>query len=134
MSGKYDDIIGLPHHEPATRPRMSMAERAAQFSPVAALTGFGAGIDETARLTAHRIALRESAGAHPQLALRALSERAAEQIQVTATYFEPDALKGGGAYRTHTGTLRRIDEYTRTLVFTDGARVPVDDLLAREYE
>ena len=57
-----------------------------------------------------------------------------EQIQVTATYFEPDALKGGGAYRTHTGTLRRIDEYARTLVFTDGARVPVDDLLEIEYE
>ena len=116
MSGKYDDIIGLPNHEPATRPRMSMAERAAQFSPFAALTGFGAVIEDL------------------QLALRELSERAAEQIQVTATYFEPDALKGGGAYRTHTGTLRRIDEYARTLVFTDGARVPVDDLLEIEYE
>lgn len=134
MSGKYDDIIGLPHHEPATRPRMSMAERAAQFSPFAALTGFGAVIDETARLTDERIELGESAVEDLQLALRELSERAAEQIQVTATYFEPDALKGGGAYRTHTGTLRRIDEYARTLVFTDGARVPLDDLLEIEYE
>lgn len=96
MSGKYDDIIGLPHHEPATRPRMSMAERAAQFSPFAALTGFGAVIDETARLTDERIELGESAVEDLQLALRELSERAAEQIQVTATYFEPDALKGGG--------------------------------------
>ncbi len=134
MSGKYDDIIGLPHHEPATRPRMSMAERAAQFSPFAALTGFGAVIDETARLTDERIELGESAVEDLQLALRELSERTAEQIQVTATYFEPDALKGGGTYRTHTGTLRRIDEYARTLVFTDGARVPVDDLLEIEYE
>ena len=128
MSGKYDDIIDLPHPEPQTHPRMPMRDRAAQFAPFAALTGYGAVVAEVNRQTEPRADLAEDAQAALQETLRRLAARAGEHPRLTATYFVPDARKSGGAYVTAVGALRRIDESRRVLVLEGGARIPLDDL------
>ncbi len=126
MSGKYDDIIGLPHRVSPTRPRMTMAERAAQFSPFAALTGYDAAIQETARLTDAALLPAEDMLADLELQLQTLRARLGSGLPVTVTYFVPDARKAGGAYVTHTGIPKKLDEGARVLVFADGVTVPLD--------
>ena len=104
----YDDIISLPHHVSAKHPQMPLIDRAAQFSPFAALTGLGAALDETARLTDARIELSEERKEEINLALRRLQEQTAsgEAPEVEITWFCTDDKKSGGAYITTAGTLR----------------------------
>ncbi len=130
MSGTYDDIIHLPHHTSPRHPRMPMRDRAAQFAPFSALTGYGDTIDETARLTDGRIFLTEDAKALLDMKQRLLSERIHTRPEVTVTYFVPDARKSGGAYRTFTGRLKRIDEVNKLLVFVGGQIVFMNDVLS----
>ena len=123
---EYDDIIDLPRPKSAHEP-MPMSDRAAQFSPFAALTGYDDAIDETARLTDERIELTEEQRAaldYKQQYLAAL-----DSPTVTVTYFVPDERKSGGAYVTHTGVLKRVDEVERMVVFKDGLRVPLDEVM-----
>ena len=108
--GKYDDIISLPHHVSLKHPQMSMLERAAQFSPFAALSGHGAAIDETARLTADRIELEDDAKAMVDMRLRLAAEQTDPPVEVTVTYFLPDNKKAGGNYVTATGIIKKISE------------------------
>lgn len=130
MSGKYDDIIALPHPEPRTHPRMSLHDRAAQFSPFAALTGHGAAIAETGRLTNSRITLDESEMARVDAALQRLRELLPQAPAVSITYFVPDERKAGGSYQTATGTVRRIDTVNGILLLTDQRAIPIPDILA----
>ena len=130
MRGKYDDIIHLPHHTSPRHPRMSMRDRAAQFAPFSALTGYGDTIDETARLTDGKITLTEDAKALLDMKQRLLLERIHTCPEITVTYFVPDPRKSGGAYRTLTGRLKRIDESEKVLVFTNGSRVKIEDVLS----
>ena len=125
---KYDDIINLPHHRSKTHPHMAIIDRAAQFAPFAALTGYGAVVAEVNRQTEPRADLAEDAQAALQETLRRLAARADEHPRLAATYFVPDARKSGGAYVTAVGALRRIDESRRVLVLEGGARIPLDDL------
>ena len=127
--GKYDDIIGLPHHVSATRPRMSPMDRAAQFSPFAALTGYEAVISETGRLTGSRVALSEDKQAELDAVQRQSTECLAQCPLITVTYFVEDDRKSGGEYMTLTGNACRLDSYQRLLVLTDGTRIPLDDIL-----
>ena len=132
MSGKYDDIIHLPHHVSQTHPRMPVQDRAAQFSPFAALTGYGAVIRETGRLTETRPELDEDAKGELDRRLALLSTMLESRPLVTLTYFQQDTRKEGGACLTATGVVRKIDEYHRVLVMEDGLQVPVRDLLSLE--
>lgn len=125
----YGDIINLPHHVSPTRPRMSMADRAAQFSPFAALSGYGDAVKETARLTGRRIELDESAKAALDEKLRLLAEVIEDRPEAAITYFLPDRRKAGGEYVTVSGTVKRVDNVQRELVMTDGTRIPVEDIL-----
>ena len=129
MSGKYDDIIALPHPEPRTHPRMSLHDRAAQFSPFAALTGHSAAIAETGRLTASRITLDESEMARVDAALQRLQELLPSRPTASITYFVPDERKAGGSYQTVTGTARRIDTANGVLLLTDQRAIPLPDSL-----
>jgi len=124
----YEDIINLPHHVSKTRPQMSMLDRAAQFSPFAALTGYDAAIKETGRLTDAKIELGEEAKAALDRKQAYLMEMIGEQPEISITYFLPDARKSGGAYVTATGNLKRFDEYERLLILTDGRKIPMDDI------
>ena len=123
---EYDDIIDLPRPKSKHEP-MPMSDRAAQFSPFAALTGYGDAIDETARLTDARIELSEEERAELDYKQQYLA--ALDAPTVTVTYFVPDERKSGGAYVTHTGVLKRVDEVERMVVFKDGLRVPLDEVM-----
>lgn len=123
---EYDDIIDLPRPKSKHEP-MPMSDRAAQFSPFAALTGYGDAIDETARLTDARIELSEEERAELDYKQQYLATL--DSPTVTVTYFVPDERKTGGAYVTHTGVLKRIDELERMVVFEDGLRVPLDEVV-----
>ena len=128
MSGNYDDIIALPHPEPRTHPRMSLHDRAAQFSPFAALTGHSAAIAETGRLTDSRITLDESEMARVDAALQRLRELLPQAPAVSITYFVPDERKAGGSYQTITGEVKRIDTVNGVLLLTDRREIPIADI------
>ena len=132
MSGKYDDIIHLPHPTSSRHPRMSMADRAAQFSPFAALSGHEDAIRETARLTTERIELSESRKEELNEQLVWLREHPDARERVTVTYFRPDAKKAGGVYVTVTGAVKKIDEYEKTLWMEDGTVIAIEELSAVE--
>lgn len=129
---RYDDIINLPHPTSVNHPRMSLYDRAAQFSPFAALTGHDAAIKETARLTEHKIELSEDTISRLNEKLQIVSDHL--ETEVTITYFVPDERKSGGAYVSHTGTVRRIDDYEHTLVMTDKTVIPIEQISEIESE
>ena len=129
MTGPYDDILHLPHPTSKRHPRMPIVDRAAQFSPFAALTGHGAAIEETARVTDRRIELDEDAKEQLDQTLQLLLERIDEQPEITVTWFSPDKKKAGGQYHTATRKLKRIDSREGRLILTDGNQIPLEDLL-----
>ena len=98
--GKYDDIINLPHPEPKKHPRMSMENRAAQFSPFAALTGHNEAIKETERLTDSKVELDQDAIEEINRKLMWIKDNIQSSPQATVTYFVPDSKKVGGKYFT----------------------------------
>lgn len=134
MTTKYDDIIHLPHHVSATRPHMSAIDRAAQFSPFAALTGHGAAVKETARLTDERIELDEDIKDDLSHRMQIVSDSIKEQPEISITYFKPDAKKNGGEYLTSISSVKKIDEYERVVVMTDCTIIPIDEIINIEGE
>ena len=132
MSGVYDDIINLPHPTSQRHPRMPIRDRAAIFSPFAALGGHGAAIAETARLTERRMELDEDTRAELDRKQAVLLEHIDEQPEITITWFQPDEKKDGGAYLTTTGRLKKLRELERLLVLADGAEIPLEDVVALE--
>ena len=132
ISHQYDDIIHLPHHVSEKHPQMPMIDRAAQFSPFAALTGYDAAIVETARLTDQKRELSEDEKQIISSALHALKRRIKTDPVVTVTYFQPDERKAGGAYKTVTGSAKKVDEYLRVLALTDGTVIPFDSIMSME--
>ena len=127
--GAYDDIINLPHPNSAKHPRMSMIDRAAQFSPFAALTGHGAAIEETARITDRRIELTEEEKTVLDEKLRLLLETGGES---RITCFFPDERKDGGAYVTKLGTIKKIDPLEGRVILTDHTSIHIEDILEIE--
>lgn len=130
MSGKYDDILYLSHHVSPTRRRMTMAERAAQFSPFAALAGYEDAVRETGRVVEQRIDLSEEEKAvldHKQQVILAALERG-ERPKVTVTYFQPDAKKNGGAYIDFTGKIKRIKTAENRFVFMNDMEISFSDI------
>lgn len=125
---KYKDIIHLPHPTSPTRPRMSREARAAQFGSFDALTGYGAAVAETARITETEQELTEEKKAMIDEILRGISDTEEGAVTVTVTYFRPDERKEGGAYMTKTGAVKRIDTYQRRLILMDGTTIPVDKI------
>ena len=129
---EYDDIIHLPHHVSKTHPQMSMEDRAAQFSPFAALTGYDAAITETARLTDQRVELDEYERQALNEKLQFISEHLKDHPKVSITYFLPDAWKDGGEYVTATGKVKKIDDYEQKIVLMDGTRILMEDMIGIE--
>lgn len=125
----YEDIIHLPHHVSAVHPQMTISDRAAQFSPFAALTGYGSAIRETERLTDRRTELDESEKEILNEMLLLLAGRLKEHPVITVTYFVPDERKDGGSYVTVSGNVRKLDEVDRAILLDGGRRVPVEDIV-----
>ena len=130
----YADIINLPHHVSATRPQMSMMDRAAQFSPFAALTGYDAAIKETGRLTDEKIEMDEETLNILNMKFQILARSLDDEPEVTFTYFKPDERKAGGAYLTASGVVKKIDDFERMIVMRNGTKIPMDDVLDFDIE
>lgn len=127
--GAYDDIINLPHHVSEQHPQMPIRDRAAQFSPFAALTGYEGEVKEAARLTDKKIELSEEQRAILDERLCLLEDILPDRPEVTFTYFLPDIRKDGGTYTTITGKLKKLNRVERTIMLTSGVSIPVDNLL-----
>lgn len=127
---KYDDIINLPHHVSTVHPPMDIMDRAAQFSPFAALSGYEAATKETQRLTEPKIELDESEKELLDVKFRELSQQLDARPEVTITYFVPDRKKEGGVYRTVTGRVYKINSYKRLLYLETKEEIPLDDILS----
>ena len=125
---KYDDIINLPHPISHKHLRMSLAARAAQFSPFAALTGHEAAVEETARLTDEQVVLSEDFIAQLDAKLNIISVNIGTGQVVSITYFVPDEKKAGGAYVTRSGPVKKIDEYEHTVIMTDNTVIPINHI------
>lgn len=125
----YSKIINLPHHQSATRKRMSNYDRAAQFAPFAALTGHDEAIKETARLTDDYMEMGEDRLGELSAKIQLLIDKLSEQPEITVVYFVPDERKSGGSYDEKTGIVRIIDEYERKLVFYDGDKILIDRVM-----
>lgn len=134
MSGPYDELLFLPHPVSKTRPQMSMLDRAAQFSPFAALAGYGDAIREAGRLTTSRIELSGERREELDWKQQFLMAQTAEQPALSVTYFVPDDRKDGGAYVTQCGHLKRLDLAERQMILTSGVRIPLDDIAEIESE
>ena len=134
MNRKYNEIMGLPHHVSKTRPQMPMSDRAAQFAPFAALTGYDAAIKETGRLTVERIELDAEALSALDMKYQLLMEAFDEAPEVTITYFQPDERKAGGKYLTATGAVKKVDDFERRITMQDGTKIPMDDVLSIDGE
>lgn len=133
-SNKYDDMIYLPNPTPTCKPRMSLHDRAAQFSPFAALTGYEDAVEETARLTDTRLELSEDMKTILNEKMQMILDNAENEPIVTITYFVPDKKKSGGAYVEVTGIVKEIDEYERCIVMTDKKKIPIEHIRAIEGE
>jgi hypothetical protein len=134
VNRKYNEIMGLPHHVSKTRPQMPMSDRAAQFAPFAALTGYDAAIKETGRLTDERIELDVEALSALDMKYQLLMEALDEAPEVTITYFQPDERKAGGKYVSAVGAVKKIDDFERRITMRDGTRIPMDDVLSIDGE
>ncbi len=123
----YEDIINLPPHISKKHPQPTMLERAARFSPFAAITGYEEMVKEAARVTDKRIELDEGSKELINEKLLFVTEMCNDAL-VCITYFVPDKLKSGGSYETVTGTIKRIDEYERIVILTEGMIIPIDNI------
>ena len=126
---KYNDIINLPHYTSEKRAKMSIYDRAAQFSPFAALTGYDAAVMEAARITERRVELSEDSRAEVDRTLALIERIIDTEPYVTLTYFLPDGRKAGGEYRTLNSRLIRIDRSLGRLTFCGGIVIPIDTVI-----
>ncbi len=130
--GKYEDIIDHPHHQSKTRPHMNLQNRAAQFAPFAALSGYGEAVAETERITEERAILDESVVDEINRKLAEIAERLNSESRnepyVSITYFVDDLLKDGGSYVHAAGNVKKVDAYERQVLMKDGTVIPMRDI------
>ena len=126
--GKYDDIIDLPHHVSERHPQMPAMDRAAQFSPFAALTGHRDMIAEAERLTEKKIELEEGEQQEIMIRLQILLGKIEEKPEAAVTYFVPDEKKSGGSYRTVCGAVIKVDGDKKQVVMENGTVIPMEDI------
>ena len=122
---EYDDIINLPHHVSKNHRQLPMEMRAAQFAPFAALTGYDAVINETARLTDQQVELEDYDNERLNRKYAELIENISEHPVITVSYFKRDKQKGGGAYVSKTGHIKKVDTYEQLMIMEDGTSIPL---------
>lgn len=125
----YDDIINMPHHVSAKHPRLSMEQRAAQFAPFAALSGYGDAVKETSRLTEDKIELNDEEKTIIDSKLREIQDNLQSNPKVTITYFIHDLKKSGGEYVTVIGNVKKIDEYKQCLILNDKKIISMNEII-----
>ena len=128
MSDMYDDILNMPHHESKVRKRMPSGNRAAQFAPFAALTGYEDAIEETGRTTTKKKEIDESLKEEINAKLNFIAHTKSNIPDVSITYFVPDERKAGGEYVKRIGTVTKVDSYKKT-VLLDGREIRIEDII-----
>ena len=131
---RYEDIMRLPHHCSRRHPAMPRENRAAQFMPFAALTGYDAAVREEARLTDRKMELDDEALANLNERLWMLDERLPNAPEITVTYFVADRKNAGGTYDSLHGRVKRVDPVAGKLFMRDGAVIPLGDIRSVESE
>jgi len=126
---RYDQIINLQHHVSSNRAHMSVHDRAAQFSPFAALNGYDGAIKETARLTDQAVELDENAKTILDEKLRIVQEQLSRMQEIEIVFFRPDEMKAGGAFISIRGAVKKVEGYERTVVMQDGTRIQIDEIV-----
>ena len=128
----YSDIIDLPHHVSLAHPQMSLNDRAAQFSPFAALTGYEEVIKETSRVTKSKQGVASDKAEELSKKLQILDNFSNLHPFVRVTYFQKDKRKQGGSYLSYEGETKRIDDYSKSLLFLSGISIPIEDIFELE--
>ncbi len=131
---KYDDMLDMPHHSSETHPRMPVRNRAAQFAPFAALSGYDSAISETARLTEEKRELDEDEKEKLDDKLRYLLQQEILPLQIAITYFKQDMHKKGGAYVTESCSVKKLDLYMHELILSDETRIPLENISDLTFE
>ena len=133
---RYSDIIDLPHHQSIYRPHMTVYNRAAQFAPFAALVGYNEMVQDTADilLLDKRIILSEDAKCLLDVQLQGIREKIDLNPEIKIVYFDEKVNKLGGGYALHSGKVKKIEEYPAMLVFLDGKKVLIEDIIQIENE
>ena len=126
----YDDIIMLPHYVSKKHPHMPPLNRAAQFSPFAALTGHDEAIRETARLTDAFVEIDDEKKILLNEQLCLIMDNLDCRPEIEVTFFQPDQTKDGGTYTTVCGRVKKIDEYSQKILFTDGTALPIETIFS----
>jgi hypothetical protein len=134
MTDNYDDIKHLTRPQYDDLPPMSMSDRAAQFSPFAALVGYDDAVDETARLTDSKVVLTEDEMTELNANLNRLLDNLDEGLEISVSYFVPDEKKSGGKYVEKVGVVRIFDSYSQELVFMDKSRIIIQDIIKIEFK
>ena len=129
----YDDILSMKRPEPKYHPRMPLADRAAQFAPFAALTGYSEVIREVGRTTEEKRVLDEREKERINRKLITLQSRISLKPFIVVTYFAPDEKKDGGSYLTVNGNLNKIDTYENKLILTNGVKIDFDEIIELRY-
>lgn len=130
----YEDMLELSRPVSKIHPQMPRRDRAAQFAPFAALTGYEEAVREAARFTEEKMILDEDSKEQLDWKLRCLQEKVKEKPTITVTYFLKDEKKKGGKYVTVTGVLKKIDSYTHQFVLESGEEIPLEDIVSLEFE
>lgn len=127
-TSRYADMYDLPHHQSPTRPHMSMQDRAAQFSPFAALSGYDEAVKEVERLTEKRRILSDDEKVRLDRKLQIVAQTMGSGALYAFTYFIPDERKDGGAYVRYEGRVSRINSLEHILVLDDGTVIEIVEI------
>lgn len=131
---KYDDIINLPHHVSKTRNPMSLYNRAAQFAPFAALTGYDDAIEETARLTETKVELSDELKNDLNQKINFIKNNIKVHPEITIKYFVRDNKKSGGIYKSLTSIIKKVDDFNKCFIFADNTNVYFDDIISITWQ
>lgn len=130
---QYDDILNLPHPVSMKHPPMSMMNRAAQFAPFSALTGYESAIKEAKRLTDRKIELDENEKSVLDQKLQIIIEEKDPEKEVQIIYFKKDVVKEGGKYLTEVGAIKQIDEYNKWILMKSGVKIPMEEICEIDF-
>lgn len=125
----YKDIINMPHHVSSTRKQMSIENRASQFAPFAALSGFEDAVTETARLTDDRKEIDEGLKLLLNEKLNMIINDISLRQNITITYFVPDKKKDGGSYKVTTGILKKVIESEDKIILESGEEIDIKEII-----
>lgn len=129
MDGKYDDIINYKYNGSNRIPHMSKSDRAGQFAPFAALTGFGEAVDEVGRLTDFQVILDENQCEILNQKINILMNKQIDKYVINVVYFVPDEKKNGGKYKEISGIIKNIDKFNRKIIMSDGLTISIEDII-----